>query len=143
MWIIPSPLSFRIRVSLLLRLSSRFELPIDGVVHHLFESSSLFPLDQFRDSLLASLRRVRSEIEQSALSLSEDRWNRIESRCLDLMHRSFAWYSGHASAAVILSKADEAFGGCVESSAYNPTINPLQVMEERWLRDRWHSSIVS
>lgn len=111
--------------------TTRFELPIDGIVHHLFEPDSLFPLDQFETPCQRHLRRIRLEIERHAISLSEDRWNRIESRCLDLMRRSFAWYSGYASSAVILSKSGDAFGGCVESSAYNPTINPLQVEEER------------
>ena len=111
--------------------TTRFELPIDGIVHHLFEPDSLFPLDQFETPCQSHLRRIRLEIERYAISLSEDRWNRIESRCLDLMRRSFAWYSGYASSAVIISKSGDAFGGCVESSAYNPTINPLQVEKER------------
>ena len=121
--------------------SNSFELPIDGIVHHLFEQASLFPFDRFETPCQNHLRRIRSELEQHAISLNEDRWNRIQSRSIELLKRSFAWYSGHASSAVIISKLGDAFGGCVESSAYNPTINPLQVGRKEWEKeviDRWH-----
>ena len=120
-----------------------FELPIAGVVHHLFERESVVPFEGVEEQFRGQLEVIRSEMNRSRLLVPDALWSRAVDRCVDLFKHSYTWYSGHPSLALFVTSSAIAYGGCIESSAYNPTVNPLQVSPFGALDRRWHSSTAS
>lgn len=120
-----------------------FELPIAGVVHHLFERESVIPFDGVEEQFRGQLEVLRSEMNHSHLLVPDALWDQAVERCIDLFKHSYTWYSGHPSLALFITSSAVAYGGCIESSAYNPTVNPLQVSPFGVFDRRWHSSTAS
>lgn len=96
-----------------------FELPIDGVIHHVFEQNSLVDCASVKPQFMEVMNEVKSQ-----LRCDESAFNRAWA----LFVRSFSWYSGCPAVALFIAKDGRvAVGSMIESSAYNPTVNPLQV----------------
>lgn len=121
-WIVHCILFFLSRIIQYLLLN-RFELPINGVVHSLFDQNAKLATE----AELLSLQTYLNETIYPLTRLSEPEWETISHRIVDLYQQSFAWYSGGPAVAIFVSCQKIAMGGIIESSAYNPTINPLQV----------------
>ena len=104
----------------------RFELPIDGIVHHVNDNGDHMikqqDLSVFSDFL-------ESEIYPLFNHISLDNWKMYKEQIMQIYYKSFAWYSGCPAIALFVSKTQLAIGGIIESSAYNPTVNPLQVFD--------------
>ena len=101
-----------------------FELPIDGVIHHVFESATLVDAASMKprfEAIMTSLKchtNMNEHIDSGAVSAA---WN--------LFSRSFSWYSGCPAIALFFTEDGRVtMGSMIESSAYNPTVNPLQVV---------------
>lgn len=104
----------------------RFELPIDGIVHHVHDDGERM-INQV--DLAAFSEFLDSEIYPLFGDFSQGRWNVYKEQIKQIYRNNFAWYSGCPAIALFLSKNQQlAIGGIVESSAYNPTVNPLQVL---------------
>lgn len=104
----------------------RFELPVDGIVHHLFDPHASIPsqtecqaLEEYLQTTVRSLPFVKN--------VSEERWKVALEQAITLYKNSFAWYSGCPAVSLFISSQSIVCGGIIESSAYNPTVNPLQV----------------
>ena len=126
-WTALSRRCFPIRLFSRRRVICRFELPIDGVVHHLFEAVPNAPSPDFsivaQDWLLSS-----SPYCDSVISLSCDHLQILQ-KAAKLYRENFCWYSGGRYVAVFLCRDGRLAAGCtIESSAYNPTVNCFQVV---------------
>ena len=101
-----------------------FELPIDGVIHHVFDSATLVNAASMKprfEAIMASLK--------SHTNMNEEAYSTIVSAAWNLFSRSFSWYSGCPAIALFFTEDGRvAMGSMIESSAYNPTVNPLQVV---------------
>ena len=96
-----------------------FELPIDGVIHHVFEQNSLVDCASVKPQFMEVMNEVKGQ-----LRCDESAFDRAGA----LFVRSFSWYSGCPAVALFIAKDGRvAVGSMIESSAYNPTVNPLQV----------------
>lgn len=105
-------------------LFKRFELPINGIVHSLFDENAKL----VTEAELVSLTTYLNDTVYPLTRLSEPEWKTVSHQIVDLYQQSFAWYSGGPAVAIFVSSCQKiAMGGIIESSAYNPTINPLQV----------------
>lgn len=106
-----------------------FELPIDGVIHHVFESASLVDTASMKprfEAIMASLK--------SHTNMNEQAYSNTVSAAWSLFSRSFSWYSGCPAIALFFTEDGRvAVGSMIESSAYNPTVNPLQVVACCWV----------
>lgn len=101
-----------------------FELPIDGVIHHVFESATFVNAASMKprfEAIMASLK--------SHTNMNEEAYSTIVSAAWNLFSRSFSWYSGCPAIALFFTEDGRVvMGSMIESSAYNPTVNPLQVV---------------
>ena len=101
-----------------------FELPIDGVIHHVFESATLVNAASMKprfEAIMASLK--------SHTNMNEEAYSTIVSAAWNLFSRSFSWYSGCPAIALFFTEDGRVvMGSMIESSAYNQTVNPLQVV---------------
>ena len=85
----------------------------------MFEQNSLVDTASVKPQFTELMNKVKSQFvfDESVFD-----------RAWDLLVRSFSWYSGCPAIALFFAKDGRvAIGSMIESSAYNPTINPLQV----------------
>lgn len=135
-WTVLSRRCFPIRLSLQRSTMYRFELPIHGVVHHLFEAASDVSSPDF--SVVAqNWLLFSSPYRDSVISLSCDHLQILQ-KTEKLYRENFCWYSGGRYVAVFLCRDGRLAAGCtIESSAYNPTVNCFQVVHGNRCEDRW------
>ena len=100
---------------------NRFELPVNGIVHHLLDFNSIIPDEAELETLDQYLNTLHFPW------ITDEEWTNAKKEARTLYKNSFAWYSGCPAVALFVSSKQVVCGGIIESSAYNPTVNPLQV----------------